>query len=835
MARYFLSTLQIEGFRGINNQGDPLNFTFRSDCVNSVFAANGLGKSSAFEALAFAVKGVVPKLKRLPASEHPDDYYANQFHGTGVSTVSLALKPDDGSPEVTVTVTRNNATGKRSVTSPTGFTDPEGLLRSLDSDLAFLDHDLFMEFVSDAPLKRGRTFSGLLGLSQLSEFRQALEVLSNNRNLNTDLELDTLASQKSREQRDVGDAEASLRTAFRGFFSKEPNATLGPDLIAADAFTALKALPVVSAAIACTSFADVDFEVIRESIKKAEGSDKRDRLAVVLRSQSALQGLSPSSGEQEERENLRGTLQKHVAALEETRGAHFRELYRTVEKLYETKVWTDPQECPACGSGLERPLPDTIAEKLQQYQDAENELVRVHTLWQTSTWRMRMKNLEEAEALGVPLDERKVADFNRRLGGSSPPLDALNDATSWLDLLETKRLSALDSLKQERISLEAELPPSLVTLTQQVEHAANLQRAIKKLGEASQAVSDLENKLLLRKAWATFIGLVSDEFAKAEVKLSTLKTTALDNDFTQMYEQVTNNPEIVPVLKKANTSEELHLRLAMFYGLTDLSAATLLPESYHNALAICIYLSAVLNSSGAARFMVLDDVTSSFDAGHQWALMELIRTKIAYPENPNGPQVIILSHDGLLEKYFDIMDAKAQWHHQRLQGMPPKGFVSAETQDVKHLEKEARQQLSAGQTTFGMSLVRQCLEQRLLQIIRKLDIRVRLDFSIRDDRKMVGNCVDAIMEEIDLHSRAKTLILSQQQLDDLAKVHVPALVGNWVSHYATASVASLSPYVLLGVLDTINKVTECFMYPCGCGAGSQPRFYKNLTSKACKC
>ena len=108
-----------------------------------------------------------------------------------------------------------------------------------------------------------------------------------------------------------------------------------------------------------------------------------------------------------------------------------------------------------------------------------------------------------------------------------------------------------------------------------------------------------------------------------------------------MYKEVTKNPEIVPLLKKSDTSEELHLRLAHFYGLSDLSAATLLPESYRNALAICIYLAAVLQSSSTARFVVLDDVTSSFDAGHQWSLMELIRTKIAYPANPSGPQVII--------------------------------------------------------------------------------------------------------------------------------------------------------------------------------------------------
>jgi len=49
MARYFLGCLSIEGFRGINNDGDPLVLKFKSDAVNSVHAPNGVGKSSIFE------------------------------------------------------------------------------------------------------------------------------------------------------------------------------------------------------------------------------------------------------------------------------------------------------------------------------------------------------------------------------------------------------------------------------------------------------------------------------------------------------------------------------------------------------------------------------------------------------------------------------------------------------------------------------------------------------------------------------------------------------------------------------------------------------------------
>lgn len=40
MPRYFLNRLKIEGFRGVNNQGNPLDISFKPNAVNSIFAVN---------------------------------------------------------------------------------------------------------------------------------------------------------------------------------------------------------------------------------------------------------------------------------------------------------------------------------------------------------------------------------------------------------------------------------------------------------------------------------------------------------------------------------------------------------------------------------------------------------------------------------------------------------------------------------------------------------------------------------------------------------------------------------------------------------------------------
>src|SRR5262245_18129580 len=109
MPRYFLAQVSIEGFRGINNDGEPLVIKLKPNAVNSIHAHNGVGKTSIFEAIHFAIFGTVPRLTRLQQAEHPDEYIVNRFHPAGRAQVDLWFEADDGSGTVQITVTRDTA------------------------------------------------------------------------------------------------------------------------------------------------------------------------------------------------------------------------------------------------------------------------------------------------------------------------------------------------------------------------------------------------------------------------------------------------------------------------------------------------------------------------------------------------------------------------------------------------------------------------------------------------------------------------------------------------------------------------------------------------------
>jgi DNA repair exonuclease SbcCD ATPase subunit len=290
MPRYFLKRLKIEGFRGVNNQGNPLDISFKPSAVNSVFAVNGIGKSSIFESLHYVVHGTIPKLDDLKAHERPQDYYCNRFHTGNKAMIEVEMEPDNGGTAVSIKVERDGA-GNRTVTSPSGHTDPESFLATLNEAFALLDYRTFSRFIEESPLERGRTFSALLGLSEYSDCRQALQVVSDTRTTNTDLDLKVLATEIEATGRAVQQALAALRTNYEKVTGKPLEDVDKLDLYVSEVSQALGNVELLTEHCNGKVLGDIDFDAIKDAIKTAEGGEKRKELAAIVADISALEAL----------------------------------------------------------------------------------------------------------------------------------------------------------------------------------------------------------------------------------------------------------------------------------------------------------------------------------------------------------------------------------------------------------------------------------------------------------------------------------------------------------------------------------------------------------------
>jgi hypothetical protein len=832
MPGYFLQKISIEGFRGINNAGDPLVLKFDPKKVNSVFGVNGLGKSSVFEALAYAIRGKVNRLDDMHRDERPSSYYNNCFHPTRIATIILTLQPDDGTPAVELKVERTSV-GGRTVTSPTGHSNPDALLDSLDNPFLLLDQTTFLKFVADTPLNRGRAFSSLLGLSEISERRQILRVLSNAGNLRNDLQLPQIEMAVKTLQVKVRDLSTRIEAAYSGFFKDEAEQgveyTKSPESVVAS----LAQVPILRDHCLDKAIGELVFSELEKCIATAEQSEQRLRLSQLLSVMSKLESLAPNEIEATELtllEELVGTLNANLAL---TEGQDFYGMLTSVKKVITSPEWDTPNACPACDSNLDHPLLPEIEDGLNAYELVEELKASLAKHWNTSSWPGRLRMLEEV--LAIPQNERTYECFRSQLTGGSATLEQALQVSARLTELDASRVERLAALEVERQVVAAGLPPSLVSLTSKVNFAATLAKLMPQLSTHSEELSRFQFKYDKRIKWERFITLATTIFSDAEAALSTEVAESLEAKYQDSYGRITNNPAIVPVLERSKGSEDLSLRLKKFHTLTNVPAASLLPESYRNALGISIYLSAAVQFPTVARFMVLDDITSSFDAGHQFALMELIRTAIAHPANPAGPQVVLLSHDGLLEKYFDKIAGQGLWCHHKLQGIPPTGTLLSYGQTPDRLRQIAEEHLKNGRISAAEPIVRQYLEFVLLQIIRRVGIFVPIEFAIQDDRKMVGNAIECIKHGVNMHKAANQLILTATQEIEFSTVHTTAIIGNWVSHYETGSMGVLNAPTLRGVLAAIDNLKACFQYDCSCNGGPQPRFYKSLSAKHCRC
>lgn len=832
MPRYYLTRLVVEGFRGVNNENDPLDISFQPDAVNSVFAVNGIGKSSIFEALCYAIHGAIPKLQLLQAQERPQDYYCNRFHSKNNASILIEFQSDDGAAPVAVQVDRD-AGGNRTVTSPSGHADPEGFLATLKEAFALLDYRTFARFIEESPLERGRTFSALLGLAEYSDCRQALQVASDSRALNTDHEMKVLATAIGAARKAAQQALVTLRSSYENI-TGNPLEDIGKlDECAAQVSAALGNVELLKPHFTGKTLNEIDFEKLKTVIKTAEGGEKRREYEKTIESITTLKALAihDLAAIAADQQKIGALINERDILLASTRGDLFKRLYESAREVITKGVWTEDEKCPLCESDLSSSISGHVNEQLAQYADTATKITVIRDTWQASAWKKCISDHEAAAPLALEPQKRQLSALDLRFTSGDISKDDLANAVKWSSYLTEKVAETLKVAENRKEVLEKELPQSLVQLTEQIEYGRQFKSALKLYLDNQKEDAAQQARLDIRERWKTFIAKATTVFADAEAALSKARIKGIDAEYKAMFREIMRVGDVVPDLLRAHDREDLHVQLSDFHGHQRLSARALLSESYRNALAISVFLAAALKHSGAPRFVVLDDVTSSFDSGHQYFLMELIRTKLQQPQNADGLQFIILSHDGLLEKYFDRLGGTTGWRHNKLQGSPPMGAILHQAQGADRLKTTIMSLLSAGQVSEAEPLIRQYLEYKLQQIIRKVDIPVPIDFAIKDTSRMVSNCLDAITSAVELHKKAGTLVLDAQQVQDIDTAHVPAIVGNWVSHYETGLGSSLSAHALGGVITSIDVLAECFRYDDTSGGSTVRRWYRSLSKR----
>ena len=810
MTRYFLRQISLEGFRGINNSGQPLVLTFKPDCVNSIHAQNAVGKTSIFEALQFAIKGEIPRLTNLQEGEQGGSYVVNKFHPGHVATIELIFAPDDGGADTSIKVTRT-AGGTRTVTSPSGHPAPEEFLRSLDEDFVLVDYQAFTGFIDATALVRGRSFAALIGLSSYSRLRQALEGANHSQTIRNDLGLTVLETQISSERHKVADAKTRVVDAYKDLTAEQITDISDRPALEAKVTNVLCGIGTLKKVMEGKAVDDFDYKAAVAAIEAEEDSENRRKLVKMREDRDAIRELTFAAEHTAQIDALLQVAGDRDAAVAKVGSSEVLELLKSTSKILGTSAWPDDGTCPVCDLPQPSPLKNRVDEKIDLYSTAKELDGALCAQSIACPAIALLSKLETAAAMAIPTDQhvaRPIIDSAKK--GCVPTAD-IKQASVRLGELTVARDEKVAELETSIKQLEESLPPSVVAASRAVENAKRFRDEFGNHAKASDTLKGLLSKWKKLQRWRSFIDKAAKTFADAETGLSTARLQSIEQSYKALFPLLMRGaPDLKPQLTRAATSQNVDLVLSDFYGQTGVNARAVLSESYRNAVAASIFLSSAVNSTRPPRFMVLDDVTSSFDGGHQFFLMDALRTKLRHGAIPDGIQFIVLSHDSALEKYFDKLGNTQEWHHQKLQGLPPKGAVLSTAQDADRLKQMAVGRLNIGDVELGGPLVRQYMEFKLGYIVAKLQIPVPPDYATRPDTRTLSTYLNAITKAVELYDKAQTCVLQPAQVTAVRQTATTSLMSNLVSHYETSVGQPLNAHALLGVIGEIDAYAENF-------------------------
>lgn len=805
--------------RGINNASEPLVIRFKDNCITSITAPNGVGKSSIFDALSFAIRGKIPKLDDLPASERGKEYYVNRFHPDSQGKVVLTLVPYAGGAAVKISVSCDSS-GARTVSGPA---NADTILREIDREFVLLDNATFQSFVGFKDLDRGRAFSGLLGLRQYSEFRQTLQGLARAQPFNNHFNTAVLENRLRTATTALSNAQSGAQTAFEALTKRRLSEFPVPGDAVAAAHGALAQVELLKSHCDGKAFGEIDFQACLTAIAGAEQGAERAELSQIIGTQARLEAaLVADALTDADKDALKALATSRDTALREIGSEMLHQHLQSAHALLSSDEWHDKNLCPTCNTQNEQSVLDHVTGSLAKYDNAHRLAEEIEECWHTRGFENVVGLEGEAQDTGEP---KPLYDIARQLGNASLSVAQVDQMWTARTAYRAKIEAKLVSLKSRRDELEKKLPASLVAINSAVEAAKLLKEKWAAIEQARGQIATINAEKGNIDQIKRFLDAASTKFQTLESNATDRRVAAVQPICRGLFASIVAT-DVEPSLVKQRGAEALSLALSKFFGLNNLSAQALLSESFRNALAVSVYLAAAQLYGGAARFVVLDDVTSSFDAGHQFMMMEIIKSSFARPGNPGGPQVVILSHDTLLEKLFNKNSGGTDWNHIRLEGTA-RTEILPHTMDSTQVRDKTKALLNAGQVQDGAFRLRFYLEQRLLEIIGKLKIPVPVDFAMDDNRKQIQHCLDAINAAVDVNKAANRLVLSATQQQGL-RTHIATITGNYLSHYATGQSQAFSGPALLAVVNAIDDYALCFQHEDPPGSGTIV-WYRSLT------
>ncbi len=830
MSNYYLKEVSIEGFRGINNKNSPLNLKLNYEGVTSFFAENGQGKSSIYEAIFYCINDRFPKIDNLHRDLQDYTTITNLFHN-GDGQIKLVFT-DDSKNDVTIDYTIDSAAIK-SISSP-DITNPNDFIIKLRDEHNFLDYETFTSIINESPENAGKTFSALIGYSKFTDIKDKLEKLSRTQNINTDFTKKTKEELVAKKSDNINNKQVEIISILEGNGIRYKK--FNKKIIEARILTELKKTFTF---IKDKSIYDIEYDNLlakllgdnyNENINRQSqlldlNKEYSDRLKILRSVKKSLFS------------NLKISLKKAYKNLDDIKDVYLGSLYEKAIDTYNYFPEIDKNTCVLCNTkelgDSSQSFLEIIKGKISKYEIFKHDLSLVYEKFNSIIDNLSLVEIEKLLIEeGFLKSEDKVftafkASRNNELEEDFfIKSDFFQKIKQYITLLTKK----LKSIKQEYQTVSNKIPNNVTSLNEKIKSFKTIQGELKQIESEKYEISEIKNELKKVDKWINYITSVKQNFDEAYNNLMEQIASDINNDSKKFFQEIMCNNEIVPFLEKKTSGQKINLMLEKFYSTSNKKAANLLSESYRNALCLSIYFATALRNISSSKFIVLDDITSSFDSGHQIKLIDLLENHIAKASRKKRKQVILFTHDGELKKVLNNMDLKQnKWEHHKIMRTLDGSITSLQKIDSEHLKNELLNKLNAGNTDIGSKL-REYFEKTIFEIIEALNIPIPFKDIYDTDTSKLENLVNSIEKQIQLE---RSLNPSKVIIPILNNTYLRRIkdIANKVSHYYTNSRTSYTPHILIQFVNDIYDFKRKFMYECNCHLKQGWIYFRSITKK----
>ena len=806
-----IKKIKLKNFRGAREVSLDLD-----DSQSALlYGDNASGKSSFLDALEWFISG---KVAHLAGEEiNLKDALKNVTTGSSDESYNVTTGPsDESSVEVHFST---GLSGKRILNGRGGgFLEPNddklnNTLNTLYQEQTWIRGHNLVDFILKTKTNRLKDISTIVGYEPITELRETFVTSANS--LKKQIQNRGFEQQKSSQQSII--EEICGKKVFNESKLYSEINTLVQDHTSAH---------VVDEKTLQTVINDIKDKLDQKHTKYIEHLDQILKQIQELQN-NTIQDLNQFIAEIVELQEKQETV-KNISRIK---------LYEEAKKILSSSDSHD--KCPLCEQHMDKEkLIKHIRDNLQKLEDLKKKTFELNEDKRNIVNKLN-HNLNISKSIKTSLEKHK--ELNKSLTNIKKIIRVLDDQVKEIDKnILNIEVSKLNAHKKSQDQQDHDDTSSIIEsihddinglITQQKKNLpsdagkqVDLIRNIDKANAAFNEWSTLEQEHKLIEKDLDALGYLKKEIVSRQERAIKKLCSEISKNVNDFYKFMMGNEKIKDIKLDTVTDRDKEFVgvevNVMFYDKSA-SPKQFLSESYMNCLGLGIFLSSAKRFNKTSKFIVLDDIISSFDSIYRERFADWITDKEELSKfRFSNHQFIVLTHEDMwLESmYIKVEAKKLNWYINEVSDDEDIGTKLSEKAVTR--KKRIEQKIKNKDADGLGNEMRQYFEQFVKELCASVKALVPFKFNNQNERRGLREL---------LKSLEKTLVENynfDRKTFNLLEVSLPLL--DKASHPRKTKIKTND-------LTPIYQKVEEFVKKCRCDKCKKPISKKDEKELSCKC